>query len=183
MTTTIDIQPSDVSDLESVEPEAGLSLRETYNDLPESTRARMVGLLNQLLADAIDLHSQVKQAHWNVRGVHFQSFHELFDEVAEPLPGFADELAERVGMLGGAASGTVRAAAGRSRLPAVDRGLMRGTDAARIVAQRVAFVANSMRRGIDLAADAGDEVSVDLLTEIARELDKQLWFIESHLGF
>lgn len=55
---------------------------ETRNDLPESTRAAVIKLLNERLAASIDLQLQAKQAHWNVKGPNFVGLHELFDKVA-----------------------------------------------------------------------------------------------------
>src|SRR6202048_3626635 len=90
---------------------------DTRNDLAADVRGRMVELLNGRLADAIDLGTQAKQAHWNVKGPNFIALHELFDEVEEELEEFADDIAERAVVLGGTAFGTVRVAAGKSRLP------------------------------------------------------------------
>ena len=59
----------------------GLIMRSSRHDLPQETRQRMVGLLNEQRADTFDLQSQAKQAHWNVRGPHFIALHKLFDEV------------------------------------------------------------------------------------------------------
>ncbi len=73
----------------------------TRNDLPEATRRAMITLLNQQLADALDLGLQAKQAHWNVKGPNFLSLHELFDKVATELDELTDELAERAVELGG----------------------------------------------------------------------------------
>ena len=84
----------------------------TSVDIPADKRAKVVGILNQHLADAFDLQSQVKQAHWNVKGPDFWQLHKLFDEVAERAAEWVDELAERVTALGGYATGTVRMAAG-----------------------------------------------------------------------
>lgn len=145
------------------------------------TRTEMVALLNQLLGDTFDLHSQVKQAHWNVRGIHFQTLHELFDDVAAALPDFVDDMAERIGQLGGPAHGTARASAEASRLPEMQKDFLTGTEAVETVADRLAQVSNATRAGIDTAADAGDEITADLLTEVTRALDEQLWFVESHL--
>lgn len=156
-------------------------MRPTLNGLSEKTRDAMVPMLNQLLADTTDLRSQIKQAHWNVRGLHFQPLHELFDDVAEPLPGFGDEIAERIGQLGGAAAGTLRMAAEASRLPEVPAAFLSGEEAVKAVAERIAFLTNATRKGVDLAGEAGDEITADILTEITRELDKQLWFVESHM--
>ena len=68
----------------------------TRIDLKDNTRATMTALLNQQLVDTIDLYTQVKQAHWNVKGPHFIALHELFDKLAEELEGPVDDIAERV---------------------------------------------------------------------------------------
>src|SRR5260370_24685732 len=86
------------------------------NSLPEQIRSRSVALLNRHLAAAIDLHAQVKQAHWNVRGPNFIAIHELFDKVADVVEEYSDKIAERAGTLSGAAAGTVQTAAHQSFL-------------------------------------------------------------------
>ena len=80
----------------------------TKNDLPEATRSRIADLLNQRLADCIDLQTQCKQAHWNVKGQSFIGLHKLFDDVNEDVEEYVDLLAERVVQLGGIAQGTAR---------------------------------------------------------------------------
>src|SRR5438034_9015644 len=91
-------------------------LYETENDIPKEARAELNALINQRLADVIDLQLQLKQAHWNVKGPHFIGLHELFDKIAEDVETYVDEIAERVVQLGGIAQGTVRVAAAGSRL-------------------------------------------------------------------
>ncbi|MGZ3174025.1 MAG: DNA starvation/stationary phase protection protein Dps, partial [Croceibacterium sp.] len=71
---------------------------------------------NRRLADCIDLQTQCKQAHWNVKGVNFIALHELFDDINESVEEYVDLLAERVVQLGGVAEGTLRLAATRSTL-------------------------------------------------------------------
>ena len=88
----------------------------TKNDLPETTRSRVVELLNQRLADCIDLQTQCKQAHWNVKGPSFIGLHKLFDDINEDVEGYVDLLAERAVQLGGVAEGTARSVAARSTL-------------------------------------------------------------------
>src|SRR6187397_135039 len=68
---------------------------ETRNDLPAESREKLVELLNARLADTFDLYSQIKQAHWSVRGPDFIQLHLLYDTVAESVLGFVDEIAER----------------------------------------------------------------------------------------
>lgn len=165
------------------ETESGIRtlMRDSGTSIPLPDRVEMVALLNQLLADTIDLRLQIKQAHWNVRGIHFQALHELFDDVAAPLPDFTDDLAERAGTLGGAAVGSVTDVAKTTRLDAMPNAFLDGTAALHAVRDRLAFVANEMRKGVDSAAEFGDEITADVLTEITRGLDQQLWFVESHL--
>src|SRR3954470_14012513 len=90
---------------------------ETKNDLPQATRTRAVQLLNARLADCIDLQTQAKQAHWNVKGPNFIALHKLFDEINEDVDNYVDEIAERAVQLGGVAEGTARMVAKRSSLP------------------------------------------------------------------
>src|SRR5258706_1183583 len=89
---------------------------ETENDIPKAERAELNTLINQRLADLVDLQMQLKQAHWNVKGPHFIGLHELCDKIAEEVEPHADLIAERTVQLGGIAGGTVREAAARSPL-------------------------------------------------------------------
>jgi starvation-inducible DNA-binding protein len=159
-------------------------LRRTFEsavDLPAETRVAMIQLLNQELADTTDLYGQTKQAHWNVKGIHFYQLHLLFDQLAEKRQGEADELAERATELGGYALGTVRMAAATSRLPEIPTDVDSGVDYVRALVERYAIHANAMRDAIDEADEAGDKDSADLFTEISRKLDKDLWFLQAHL--
>src|SRR5437016_12800235 len=88
----------------------------TKNDLPEASRSKVIGLCNERLADAIDLQTQTKQAHWNVKGSNFIALHELFDKVNEDVEDYVDNIAERAVQLGGVAEGTARMVAKRSSL-------------------------------------------------------------------
>lgn len=150
-------------------------------DIPEDTREKLVDLLNQQLADTADLQSQLKQAHWNVRGLGFMQVHLLFDDQAELFEEFVDLIAERVTLLGGVAEGTVRMAAKASRLDEFPKGLVKVEDALRAVRDRVAAYAESNREAIEKASDLEEPTTEDLLTEISRGVDKQLYFLESHL--
>lgn len=154
---------------------------ETRNDLPQEARQQMVELLNRQLADTFDLFSQTKQAHWNVKGPDFYQLHELYDELAGKLLAHADEIAERATALGGVATGTVRMAAGATRLEEFSGGPVGSMESVRLLVERYADVAESTRKGIKEAEEAEDQDTQDLLTEISRDLDKSLWFLEAHL--
>lgn len=153
----------------------------TSVDIPAEKRAKVVKILNQHLADAFDLQSQVKQAHWNVKGSDFWQLHKLFDEVAERAAGWVDELAERVTALGGYATGTVRMAAASSTLPEFPTDITKGMDYVRAVAERLAAFTNSARAATDATDKLGDANTADLFTEISRSADTYLYFLEAHL--
>ncbi|MDR2844560.1 MAG: DNA starvation/stationary phase protection protein Dps [Puniceicoccales bacterium] len=156
------------------------ALATTLIDLPENTRVKSIALLNQALADLSDLHSQAKQAHWNVSGPSFFFQHELFDKIADTVFEQLDEIAERAVPLGGTANGTVRAAAANSVLPEFPTENKGDLAYIRALAERVALAAKSVRAAIDTTADAGDADTSDLFTAVSRALDKSLWFIEAH---
>src|SRR5277367_60647 len=123
----------------------------TRNDLPEKTRGEMIKLLNQHLADILDLGLQVKQAHWNVKGPHFIGLHELFDKVAEELEEFTDAIAERVVQLGGIACGTVQAVSKNSRLSVYPLDLASGHGHIAALSDALAKFGATTRAAIDAA--------------------------------
>lgn len=152
----------------------------TRNDLPKAARKQMCDLLNARLADAIDLGLQSRQAHWNVKGPQFIALHELFDQVYETVSGHVDLLAERVIQLGGTADGTLPTVAKATTLPKYDRRLLEGHDHVKALSGAIASAVKPMRAAIDVADKAGDAGTADLFTEVVRDLDKQLWFVEAH---
>lgn len=156
-------------------------LFETRIDLGEDARKELVALLNGQLADNFDLHAQTKQAHWNVKGIHFQQLHELFDELAGSIEGFTDEIAERVTALGGYAEGTARMAAHASTLPEFPTAATDGKAHLEAVCERWVAYAASTRSGIERSQQLGDEGTGDLLIEIVRTVDKGIYFLEAHL--
>jgi starvation-inducible DNA-binding protein len=154
---------------------------ETRIDLGRQARLSLARLLNQRLADMIDLFNQTKHAHWNVKGPEFMQLHELFDGVAERVEEDCDLIAERVITLGVAAEGTTRQSAAASTIGEYDLAAVDGLDHIRALAGQVAKLAASIRGAIQQSAELGDPTTADLFTEISRSLDKDLWFLEAHL--
>lgn len=154
---------------------------ETRIDIPHGARERLVDTLNARLADAFDLYSQLKQAHWNVKGAQFMQLHELYDLVAADVLAHVDAIAERATALGGLALGTARMAAGASTLREYPLDAIEGPRTVEAVADALAAFGAGVRAGIDEAAELGDQDTADLFTEISRGIDKHLWFVEAHL--
>ncbi len=156
------------------------SALKTRHDLPEDIRRAMVGLLQSRLADAGDLQTQCKQAHWNVKGSNFIALHKLFDEINEAVEDYTDDVAERLVELGGIARGTARCIARESSLAEYPTGITRSADHLEALSQALAAFGKHARHAINKAADHGDADTADLFTEISRGIDKWLWFVEAH---
>lgn len=153
----------------------------TKIDIPVEARTELIGILNQQMADNADLYSQVKQAHWNVKGIHFQQLHEFFDKVAAAVEPFTDEIAERVATLGGVAMGTTRMAAANTTLPEYPTDIFDGKAHLEAVIERWAAYGASTRAAANRAGELGDPTTEDLFIEISRAVDLHLYFLESHL--
>jgi starvation-inducible DNA-binding protein len=153
----------------------------TKNDLSEAIRTKVARLLNGRLADAIDLQTQSKQAHWNVKGPHFSALHELFDKINEDVEDYVDGIAERAVQLGGVAEGTARMAANRSSLPEYPATTVDGRSHVEALSSALAAFGMAARKAISEADGLGDVDTADLFTEVSRGVDKWLWFVEAHL--
>ena len=152
----------------------------TVNDLSEKIRVETVRLLNARLADAIDLQTQAKQAHWNVKGPNFIALHKLFDEVVEAVEDYVDEIAERAVELGGTVEGTARSVAKRSTLSEYPLQISTGKEHVAALTAALGGFGKSVRAAISEADRIGDADTTDLFTEISRGVDKWLWFVEAH---
>ncbi len=156
-------------------------LHTTKIDISKDKREKAVEILNQRLADAADLRSQSKQAHWNVKGMNFIALHELFDRVATDLEPHIDDIAERITTLGGTALGTVRVAAQNSTLAEYPLEITDGAAHVDALSTALADFGKKVRADIDATDELGDADTADLLTGISRSVDKLLWFVEAHL--
>lgn len=150
-------------------------------DLADDAKSKIIQLCNARLADSIDLFTQVKHAHWNVKGPQFFQLHELFDSIAEHVEDASDLIAERITQLGGVANGTAREVAKASSVDEYDLDAVKGEEHVRALSERLATVANAAREAIDKADKLGDKATSDLFTEVTRVADKDLWFLEAHL--
>ena len=146
----------------------------TKNDLPQKTRAKVIAVLSDRLADATDLMLQGKQAHWNVKGPNFIALHELFDKVVESAEEWVDLT------LGGQAEGTVQATAARTTLAPYPLSIVSGADHVEALSSSLAAYGKKVRSAIDKTDKLGDKDTSDIFTEISRDVDKYLWFVEAH---
>ena len=157
-----------------------MELHKTKIDLAKGKREKIVKILNERLADAIDLKSQAKQAHWNVKGMNFIALHELFDQIATDVEIHIDDIAERITTLGGTALGTVRVASQTSSLGEYPLEITDGGAHVDALSTALADFGKRVRANIDETDELGDADTADLFTGISRAIDKHLWFVEAH---
>jgi starvation-inducible DNA-binding protein len=150
--------------------------------LSEKTRRSITKALNQVLADGLDLHSQIKVAHWNIKGPNFASLHPLFETFAVALAAFNDAVAERAVTLGDKAYGTVRHVGKASQLPEYDQETTRDLEHVKLLRERIEKYLGGVRESRDVADHEKDQDTVDLLTGIIVEFEKHAWFLRATLG-
>jgi starvation-inducible DNA-binding protein len=147
--------------------------------LQEEQRAKLIELLNRRLADAIDLQLQSRQAYWNVKGPHFMALRELFDKVTEGVEEYANLIAEHIVQLGGMAEGTAQAVARRTSLDEYLLATADGNGHIDALTATLAAFGKHARYASEQATELRDTDTADIFTEIARGIDKWLWFVET----
>ena len=153
----------------------------TRNSVGENAKNVSLTTLQALLTDSIDLYNATRQAHWNLKGTNFIGLHEMLEKFYNALNEQSDMLAERMVLLGGVANGTTQNLANTTRLPPYPADLLDSIGHVKELADRYAQVGKALRDGIDETDDAGDADTADLLTELSRAIDKNLWMLEAHL--
>ena len=158
----------------------GARLHKTNNNLKDNAKASSMVLLEQNLANGLDVANMTKQAHWNLKGPQFIGIHLMLDQFRDQQDEWNDSMAERIVQLGGTAKGSTQAVGERTGLPPYPLDIYAIADHIKALIDRYAQHANAVRRSIDEADEAGDADTADLFTEVSRGLDKQLWFLEAH---
>jgi len=147
--------------------------------LPEAARKQIIETLNERLADGLDLHSQIKVAHWNIKGPQFPALHPLFETFAVSLANHNDSIAERAVTLGGKAYGTVRHVGKASKLPDYPQDTTRDVEHVKLLAERIEAYLDGLKASRGVAEKSGDTDTVDLLTQIITEFEKHDWFLRA----
>ncbi|MBC61956.1 MAG: DNA starvation/stationary phase protection protein Dps [Zetaproteobacteria bacterium] len=156
-------------------------LHKTNLDLPEETRKKSIELLQVTLSSMLDLTLQAKQAHWNVKGMNFIALHDLFDKLYEKLNELTDMTAERITALSSDAFGSVQQINKETILTAYPNNIHSGKEHLESLSSATAKICKYVRESIEKTSDNGDMGTSDLFTELSRDLDQYLWFLEAHL--
>ena len=142
---------------------------------------QVVGILNEQLSDWNILFVKLHNYHWNVKGSDFYVLHEKFEALYNEAATYIDEIAERVLALGDVPAGSLKEYLELTTLEEASG----NEDSRAMVEQIVAdfkVVVASVKNGIKVAGNAGDETTVDMLTQILVSLEKHIWLFSAFLG-
>ncbi|WP_419728651.1 DNA starvation/stationary phase protection protein Dps [Lichenicola sp.] len=156
-------------------------LHPTRTKLDSNARSVAIDVLNKRLADGLDLALITKQAHWNLKGPQFIGVHMMLDGFRDEQDDLTDKMAERITALGGTAFGTTQDITRDSQLEPYPTDIYKIADHLAALIDRFSVYGNAVRQNIDETDEAGDPDTADLLTEVSRAIDKQLWFLEAHV--
>ena len=137
--------------------------------------------LQAMLVELIDLALFGKQLHWNVTGPLFRPLHEQLDELVDSWRELSDTVAERAVALGYAPDGQAGAVAANTELKPIARGALEDHVVIRELSERMNDVADRARERMDRLGEI-DAASQDVIIEVVRELEKQLWMVRVQFG-
>ena len=137
--------------------------------------------LQAMLVELIDLALFGKQLHWNVTGPLFRPLHEQLDELVDSWRELSDVVAERAVALGYAPDGQAGAVAANTELKPIARGALEDHVVIRELTERMNDVADRARERMDRLGEI-DAASQDVIIEVVRELEKQLWMVRVQFG-
>jgi starvation-inducible DNA-binding protein len=132
--------------------------------------------LQAMLVELIDLALFGKQLHWNVTGPLFRPLHEQLDELVDSWRELSDIVAERSVALGYVPDGQAGAVAANTELKPIARESLEDHVVIRELSERLNDVADRARERMDRLGEI-DAASQDVIIEVVRELEKQLWMI------
>jgi starvation-inducible DNA-binding protein len=139
-------------------------------------REQVIIVLQQALVELIDLGLVGKQLHWTVVGELFRPLHEQLDELVHSWRDLADTVAERIVAVGGSPDGQASTVASNSSWVTIEPRPVESQEAVRAVAQRLAEAGERTRNRINRLGQL-DLASQDVLIQVVRELEKQLWMV------
>lgn len=156
-------------------------MKSSPSQIPAETRKKICTALLPVLTDGIDLHSQIKVAHWNIKGAQFAALHPLFDQFATDLQTQNDGLAERILTLGSLAVGTARHVAAHSRLPDYPQDVTKDMQHVKLLADRIGAYLVGVGAARETATECKDDDTVGILTDIVTMFEKHAWFLHATL--
>ena len=141
-----------------------------YLHLDENAAGKLVQSLQQLLADFQVHYMNLRGFHWNIQGHGFFVLHSKFEEMYDDMAAKIDQSAERLLMLGGVPSNKI------AKVREID-GVSCGGEAIGHVLDTYKYLIGRERELLAQASEAGDEVTVSMMTDYLQEQEKTVWML------
>lgn len=138
-------------------------------------------VLNKQIASWIVLYVKLHNYHWYVKGQQFFTLHVKFEELYTEAALHIDELAERLLALGGKPVATMKGAMALAQLDEASGDETAEHMVAAIVGDFTQLI-GELKQGMELAQNAGDETTADMLLAVHSSLEKHVWMLNSFLG-
>jgi starvation-inducible DNA-binding protein len=159
-------------------PQDSPKLQPSILPISAEAKTKNVLLLNQALANLLDLESQYRVAHWNISGIEFIFLHQLFGDLYKKTGKYIDSTGELIRSFGGMATGTVRDSARDTKLTEFDISRYKALP---YLNQLCVAVAMTVREILIGMSDCQDMITNNYLVDLATKLSKDLYLLESHL--
>ena len=147
-----------------------------YLHLDEKKVDNVVSALHQLLADFQVHYTNMRGFHWNIKGHGFFVLHSKFEDLYNAAAEKVDEIAERILMLGGTPENNFSHYLKVSKIKEVS-GVTCGSEAVDHILETFGYLIGEERKLIELANEAGDDATADLLTGYLKEQEKMIWML------
>jgi len=145
------------------------------------TNEKITGKLNQLLADYQIYYQNLRGLHWNVKGNLFFALHAKYEELYNEAAEVIDELAERILMIGGKPQHSFSEYLKTAALKEVVN-VSGASEGVQVVLENSRYLLGVVREVNELAAGAGDEGTVALMSDLIGTTEKRIWMFEAYLG-
>lgn len=137
--------------------------------------------LNQQIANATVLCMKLHHFHWFVKGENFFTLHAKFEECYNAFAQYIDDVAERLLAIGGTPISTLKSALDKATIVEAS-GEMSDSQMVDTIINDFSQIVSEIKQASKMAAEAGDEVTVDLLLTFQSQLEKNIWLLRAFLG-
>ncbi|QKJ41340.1 DNA starvation/stationary phase protection protein [Bacillus altitudinis] len=142
---------------------------------------KLLNVVNKQVADWTVLYVKLHNYHWYVKGKDFFTLHEKFEELYTETATYIDDLAERMLALNGQPLATMKECLEISSIQEAE-----GNESAEQMVKNLyddfSNIAEELKRGMELAAEVGDETTGDMLLAIHQSIEKHNWMLKAYLG-
>ncbi|MBR3206123.1 MAG: DNA starvation/stationary phase protection protein [Bacillus sp. (in: Bacteria)] len=142
---------------------------------------KLLNVVNKQVADWTVLYVKLHNYHWYVKGKDFFTLHEKFEELYTETATYIDDLAERMLALNGQPVATMKECLEISSIQEAE-----GNESAEQMVKNLyddfSNIAEELKRGMELAAEVGDETTGDMLLAFHQSIEKHNWMLKAYLG-